>query len=91
MDDRKPASQETDTRWSEQAKCAQIGGDLWFTDDDYASTAKLRRAVKICSECSVAALCLEAGMEERYGVWGGFTAQQRARMRKARETKPDAA
>lgn len=73
--------------WRTQAKCAEIGGDLWFADDTFGNHAQLRRAKQICAECPVAAQCLEAGMGERFGVWGGFTTEERNRMRKARAKK----
>jgi WhiB family redox-sensing transcriptional regulator len=42
-----------------------------------AETAKA-----ICAGCQVRADCLEAGLEEKYGVWGGTSARERARLRK---------
>jgi WhiB family redox-sensing transcriptional regulator len=43
----------------------------------------LRRAKEICSTCQVRLECLEAGMDEDYGIWGGLSPKRRAKLRKA--------
>ena len=41
-------------------------------------------AVAICHTCVVREECLEAGIAERYGVWGGLTARERDELRRER-------
>ena len=41
------------------------------------------RATAICATCPEMHPCREAGMAEPVGVWGGLSARQRARIRKA--------
>ena len=41
-------------------------------------------AISICGTCVVRAECLEAGIDERYGVWGGLTARERDELRRER-------
>jgi hypothetical protein len=38
-------------------------------------------AQAICQSCPVQAECLEAGMDEAHGIWGGTTARERVRLR----------
>ena len=73
------------SQWMEEASCAGVGGDAWFDDVRSAETA---RAVGICcrcpvvDECLAAALRLEEGLPAamRFGVWGGLSPVERARM-----------
>jgi WhiB family redox-sensing transcriptional regulator len=44
-----------------------------------------RAARVVCNACPVRQACLEAGMDERYGVWGGLT--ERERLRAARRER----
>lgn len=39
-------------------------------------------AIKICKDCPVKMNCLQSGLKERWGVWGGMSSQQRARVRR---------
>jgi len=45
----------------------------------WVSTAKA-----VCAGCPVREECLEAGMREPRGVWGGLTARERVRLRHER-------
>lgn len=64
--------------WRDDAAC--LGdpepGD-WFANP--AEGDRLERAVAVCLECPVAMDCLEFALavDERWGVWGGFTARER--------------
>jgi WhiB family redox-sensing transcriptional regulator len=42
----------------------------------------MRKAKALCDECPVQAECLEAGMDEEYGIWGGLSPKQRRRLKK---------
>ena len=69
-----------------RAACGtELFPDAWFSDysgnPDYDQT--LIQARKVCTlRCEVRLNCLEAGMTEDYGVWGGVTERKRKRMRK---------
>jgi hypothetical protein len=60
-------------RWHHDAACRGRGDffDLAVPD-----------AVAICQECRVKRSCLDAGLEERDGVWAGTTPEQRRRLRR---------
>jgi hypothetical protein len=36
----------------------------------------------ICARCPVRGFCLELGWSEMFGIWSGFTPQERKRLRK---------
>jgi hypothetical protein len=36
----------------------------------------------VCAGCRVRLSCLEGGIEEQWGVWGGLTALERKRLRR---------
>lgn len=38
-------------------------------------------AKALCAKCPVRATCLERGMDEEFGVWGGLTRAERKRLR----------
>lgn len=62
--------------WRDQARC-RAGGvppKVFYTDTERS----IRRAKKICEGCPVVAPCLDEGMKEPEGVWGGKTAEERA-------------
>ena len=59
------------TGWLHLAKCREQSTAVFFSE----STIK---AKKTCHLCPVRDPCLAEGMREEYGVWGGFTAPERA-------------
>lgn len=69
----------------EKAGCREVGYDLydWAADGD--NTAQ-RDAKQICATCPIRLRCLEVALEnnEQFGVFGGKTTSERARIRKAR-------
>ena len=38
----------------------------------------------VCADCPVRAACLDYGMDENYGVWGGTSERERRRLRRLR-------
>lgn len=76
------------TDWIDGAACAEIGPDLFFPDTGERSTNRhvYRDALTICETCPVATQCLEHALtnDERYGVWGGTTPNEREQMRSRR-------
>lgn len=75
--------------WTEEAICRQVGTELFFPPDDKPVPRDFyQRAKKVCRVCSVSDDCLMYGLDERYGVYGGTTPTERARIRDA-ETARD--
>jgi WhiB family redox-sensing transcriptional regulator len=67
--------------WRKQAAC--VGKQEFFFNDFKGSL--VREAKKICGQCPVKAQCLEYGLTHiEYGIWGGYTANERKRMRRVR-------
>ena len=68
--------------------------DPWYGDsDDPSAVDETEDAKKICrgtddgKPCPLLELCLEFAMDnnERYGVWGGMSPEERAQLRKDRK------
>jgi WhiB family redox-sensing transcriptional regulator len=72
--------------WRDDAACTGSDPDLFFpVGDDPLSDAK---AKAICSGCTVVAACLEfAETRREKGTWGGLTEDERARLRRLRNTR----
>lgn len=62
------------------ASCASADPEAWFPEKGGSTWA----AKRICKECPVIAECLTWALEhdERDGVWGGLSQQERARLKK---------
>lgn len=64
--------------WQVDASCRGVDAELFFpaTEDEAAS------AKAICDTCPVRLACLAFAIErnERFGVWGGLTEKERARL-----------
>jgi WhiB family redox-sensing transcriptional regulator len=70
--------------WHADAACKGMV-DLFYPEGagDPASRA-ITEARAVCAGCPVREPCLEAGMGERHGVWGGAITIERRQLRKAR-------
>lgn len=68
--------------WREDALCSQVGGDHWFPEKGETNSD----AKKVCSRCPAVDACLEYAVAtwQRYGVWGGKTPKEVAKIRRAR-------
>lgn len=64
------------SNWRAEAECAKHDPETFFLDPEMA------RAV--CRPCPVRQTCLDYALEHdlRFGVWGGLTEDERARMRR---------
>ena len=78
----------TDYRWQDDAKCLEVGPDVYFVPQTYK-----KRAQALCAGCPVQAECLEFALktDSRCGVWGGTSEHQRAPLHAKynREHRPD--
>ena len=70
--------------WLTRAACRHLPTDWWYPPAPItpAATVNMHRAKRICATCPVTDQCLEAGMDEDYGIWGGLSPKQRRRIRK---------
>lgn len=71
--------------WTEYAACYGIPDDVFYGDDTsrgWLGATQLQVAKRICGGCPVRAECLDWALRTRepWGVFGGFTAPERARM-----------
>nr|WP_141681715.1 WhiB family transcriptional regulator [Mycobacterium malmoense] len=68
--------------WRDDALCAQVGGDIFYVDKG-ESTAP---AKAVCSMCPVRVECLEWAIDhdDRWGIYGGLSPRERARIRRKR-------
>jgi WhiB family redox-sensing transcriptional regulator len=57
--------------------------DDWFAGDGGQHYTR-NGAWRICQTCPVRAQCLEVGIGEEFGLWGGTTPYQRKRIRRQR-------
>lgn len=64
--------------WMTSAACRKRKNDFWYppldTDvpDNYYSIGR-----EVCHRCPVWSECLDAGIDEKWGMWGGLTPQER--------------
>ena len=70
--------------WLTLALCRGLPADWWYPPAPITGQAirDMRKARDLCGICPVQADCLEAGMDEEYGIWGGLSPKQRMRLRK---------
>jgi WhiB family redox-sensing transcriptional regulator len=66
--------------WQESALCAQTDPEAFYPPEGDPG----RNAKRICVRCEVRAECLEyaLGSDERFGVWGGLSADERSKLRR---------
>lgn len=62
--------------WTQSASCASIDLDLWFPVGGQDADAT-RLALSICKTCPVKVECLLEGMQNKHGIWGGWTEEER--------------
>jgi WhiB family redox-sensing transcriptional regulator len=90
-----PPAPETDG-WKDDAACAGNDPRHFFPDDFGAAVVSYQRARAVCARCPVRSLCLDAAMdregddapEDRSGMWGGLSPEQRAALARARQPRP---
>lgn len=69
-----------DLSWQEWARCREADPELFFPADGQPAEP----ARRICRRCPVIRDCLDEAMrhEERHGVWGGTSPNQRTTLRR---------
>ena len=66
------------TDWA-KANCRGLNTEIFYYEETDLRERQLdNRAIrKICFTCPIRQECLKAGLEEEYGIWGGFTRRER--------------
>lgn len=71
----------TSQSWTEQAACVGEDPEIFFSEQGAPS----HDAKRICDRCPVAAMCLQAALDqdEEFGIWGGLGPAERRRIKRA--------
>lgn len=72
--------------WWREAACVDLDPEMFFPAPSQRS--RIRRAVAVCCSCPVVDECLRSALrmetkrsaENRHGVWGGLTPEQRYKL-----------
>lgn len=77
--------------WFNEAACRGSDPDLFFPDRTIGRIPAAAEA--FCAGCPVRAECLDYGLQEKSGYWGGMTENQRRkeRLRRREERERSAA
>lgn len=64
----------------DRALCSETDGDLFFPDKGGSASA----AKAICKRCDARDACLKWALDrnEQWGIWGGMSAEERAKLRR---------
>ena len=67
--------------WHKQAVCKGIGFSVFYgaKESTPMTGPEIARGKQVCGACPVRRECLEFGLTEGYGLWGGYTKPERAR------------
>lgn len=58
--------------------------ELFFPEKGGANPANVRVAKQVCGPCPVRVECLDYGLEEKLGIWGGLGEHERRDLRRDR-------
>jgi WhiB family transcriptional regulator, redox-sensing transcriptional regulator len=83
-------------RWQDRAACRGMDGLLFFGPANEPRPDREIREAKakaVCQLCPVRTQCLDYALRNaiRHGIWGGLDDEERARERRRRARRPDAA
>lgn len=75
-------SEAEDSSWQDRANCRGVDPDLFFPERG----ASTREPKEVCRGCVVRLDCLEYALSnnEKFGIWGGLSEQERRRLRRQR-------
>lgn len=67
--------------WHKLAACKQLGPHVFFGSREKTPMTgpEISNAKTLCTQCPVQRECLAFGLDEEWGVWGGFTRAERER------------
>jgi hypothetical protein len=63
------------------AACRLADPDTCFPPDEEPHL--YAKAKRMCEECPVISFCLEIGLDEKWGMWGGMTPDERYKLSKS--------
>ena len=76
------------TDWTDDAECKGKPGHIFFPDDTRGRPRDgndlYARARAICHRCPVVQECLNDGLDELHGMWGGLSPNERQELRRYR-------
>lgn len=74
--------------WRDDARCKEMDPDLFFPAGTTGpALLQIEAAKEVCRQCTVREDCLEDGLREEYGIWGGITEEERRYIRRQRESE----
>ena len=73
--------------WQHHASCIEAKPDTCFPENDEPHLYEVAR--RMCEECPVSGYCLEIGINERWGMWGGLTPDDRHKLIKSGKIPTD--
>lgn len=81
--DRHGLPAERDTRWRDDAACSGMDPNVFFPVDEGRSASSALQAKSVCRGCPVRGACMHwaTTVSVDYGVWGGFTGDERRALR----------
>lgn len=72
----------------DRAACAGEDTGRFYADTGPGTDRDISWCRALCAGCPVSGQCLDYAMEhEQFGIWGGTTAEERRRARKARSAR----
>jgi len=76
--------------WQAQGACRDMDSNMFYYEDQERGPCKEQRIAKakaICETCKVKTECLEFAIQinERYGIWGGTTEEERQSIKRRRQ------
>jgi WhiB family transcriptional regulator, redox-sensing transcriptional regulator len=86
---RSPMPPYTPMPWFEEAACTQSDPDAWYP----SKGAAWREAKRICVGCPVRAPCLKYALDtnQKDGIWGGLSVNERRKLKRRAKRERDAA
>ena len=67
--------------WQHHAECILHDPDTCYPENDEPHLFAI--AKKMCEECPVIGFCLEIGIDDKWGVWGGLDPIERFKLTKS--------
>ena len=75
-------SVKSEKAWHVRAECAGVNPDRFYPNDapEFNTPAEIDITKKICADCVVRSQCLEYAIttNQKAGIWGGQTEEERA-------------
>ena len=73
--------------WQHHAECISHDPDTCYPENDEPHLFAI--AKKMCEECPVVGFCLEIGIDDKWGVWGGLDPIERYKLSKSPKLPKD--